>query len=355
MRDQLKHIVRGRISRAISLQPKGEMMKRNLFASTVFLLTLASLCICPPRSNGSEAVFMNMVTGSVQGTYYQFGLDLEKLMERNGIDLAVHNSDGSVENIYAVFKRPNTQLGIVQSDVLAFVAKVNTDPVLKEIANKIKMVYPLYNEEVHLVGKSSLKRFDDLDGKKVAIGQEGSGSYLTAKLFFKVSGVNPAEMVEVSADEALPQLKAGLIDAMFYVAGYPVKLFRDQVEDSDNLVILRIDNEKITEFYEKATIPKATYAWQDEDVSTVAIKSVLISYNFRMANCDNVGHFAEAMVTNIDWLQQNGHPKWKAVDLNYDLKGWEQYDCVKKRTARPQQKGRRQEINPVLDAIKDIL
>jgi hypothetical protein len=30
------------------------------------------------------------------------------------------------------------------------------------------------------------------------------------------------------------------------------------------------------------------------------------------------------------WLRENGHPKWKFVDLDYPLKGWEQYDCVKK-------------------------
>ena len=45
--------------------------------------------------------------------------------------------------MFAVYQRPATQLGIVQSDVLAFVARVETDPVLKRIATKIKMVFPL--------------------------------------------------------------------------------------------------------------------------------------------------------------------------------------------------------------------
>ena len=36
------------------------------------------------------------------------------------------------------------------------------------------------------------------------------------------------------------------------------------------------------------------------------------------------------MARRLDWLVQNGHPKWKQVDLNYQLKGWEQYSCVKK-------------------------
>lgn len=299
-------------------------------------------------------VEMGMVTGGPKGTYYQFGLNLEELAKKSGIKLRVDNSNGSVENIYAVFKRPHTQLGIVQSDVLAFVAKVQTDPVLKKIARKIKMVYPLYDEEVHLVGKSDLADFDDLDGKRVAVGKEGSGSYLTAKLLFEVSDVKPAEMVSVGGAEALQQLKAGEIDAMFYVAGYPVKLFTEQIAEADGLALLPITNKSVREFYGTTVIPENTYQWQGGVVNSVAVKSVLVSFDFRMANCDNVGKFAQTMAGNLDWLKENGHPKWNSVDLNYPLKGWEQYDCVKKYRvdAAPPQ---REEINPILEAIKDIL
>jgi len=114
---------------------------------------------------------MGIITGGEKGTYYQFGLNLAELVKPSGIKLSVANSSGSVENIYAVYRRPRTQLGIVQADVLAFVAKVQTDPVLKRIAKKIKMVFPLYNEEIHLLGRRDITDFDDLAGKRVAIGQ----------------------------------------------------------------------------------------------------------------------------------------------------------------------------------------
>lgn len=328
-------------------------MNSSILKKALMLLS-ACLFIVSSSAEAAETVEMGMVTGGPKGTYYQFGLNLEQLMKPNGIQLNVHNSDGSVENIYAVFKRPNTQLGIVQSDVLAFVAKVQTDPVLKQIAKKIKMVYPLYDEEVHLVGRRDIKEFDGLQGKKVAIGQEGSGSYLTAKLLFEVSGIKPAEIFVISADQALPKVKAGEIDAMFYVAGYPVKLFSEQVSSEDGLALLPIVNTGITEFYAKTTIPGGTYDWQPEAVDSVAVKSVLVSFNFRMARCENVGKFAEIIETNLDWLKQNGHPKWKSVDLDYPLKGWEQYDCVKKQIVK-ETAPRRGEINPVLEAIKGIL
>ena len=151
---------------------------------------------------------MGMVTGGPKGTYYQFGLNLAELVESKNIMLNVANSNGSVDNVFAVYKKPNTQMGIVQSDVLAFVAKVQTDPVLKKIAQKIKMVYPLYNEEVHLLGANNIADFDQLEGKKVAIGQEGSGTYLTAKLLFEVSGVKPADIADNCRRRGSPAIKS---------------------------------------------------------------------------------------------------------------------------------------------------
>lgn len=300
---------------------------------------------------------MGMITGGKKGTYYQFGLNLAKLVKPRGINLEAYNSSGSVENIYAVYRRPHTQLGIVQADVLAFVTKIQTDPVLKRIAKKIKMVFPLYNEEVHLVGRREITDFDDLNDRRVAIGKEGSGTYLTARLLFEVSDVTPREMVAIGTDDALTQLKDGNIDAMFYVAGMPVKLFTENVSEGDGLAVIPIVNKSILEFYPKAEIPGKTYTWQNETVRTVAVKAVLVSFDFRRNHCDNVGKLARILHDNLDWLRANGHPKWKYVDLNYPLKGWEQYDCVKKNLRKSQRPGRKkpQLINPVLEAIKEML
>jgi TRAP transporter TAXI family solute receptor len=306
----------------------------------------------------SAAVEMGLITGSEKGTYYQFGLNLQRLVKSSDIDLNVLTSKGSVENVYAVFQRPGTQMGIVQGDVLAFVARVQTDPVLKRIAKKIKMVFPLYNEEIHLLGRREIVDFDDLADRRVAIGREGSGTYLTARLLFKVSEVQPKEMVLIDTDEALAELKAGRIDAMFYVAGYPVKLFTESVADPDGLALIPITNKSILEFYPNVEIPAKTYAWQPSAVSTVAVKAVLVSYDFRQRDCESVGKFGQILANNLDWLRKNGHPKWKVVDLDYPLKGWEQYDCVRKYVQRqrpaPAGKGK-SSANPVLEAIKDML
>src|SRR5438093_11492066 len=122
------------------------------------------------------------------------------------------------------------------------------------------MVFPLYNEEIHLLGKKGITDFDDLAGRRVAIGRDGSGTYLTARLLFKLTDVAPAEMVPIDTSEALTELKAGRVDAMFYVAGYPVKLFKDDVTGADRLALVPITNKSATEFYPTVESPADVYA-----------------------------------------------------------------------------------------------
>ena len=326
------------------------MMKK---AAGLFLACLL-LALCGPAG----AADLALITGSEKGTYYQFGLNLQRLAKTRGLDLAVFPSKGSIENIDAVYQRPGVPLGIVQADVLAFVTRVQSDPVLKRIAKKTRMVFPLYNEEIHLLGRQEIANFDDLADRRVAIGREGSGTYLTARLLFKVSDVVPKEMVPIDTDEALAELTAGRIDAMFYVAGYPVRLLSESVAASDGLRLIPITNKSIAEFYPQAEIPGGTYAWQPTPVNTVAVKSVLISFDFRRKDCETIGRFARLVAENMEWLVTNGHPKWKSVDLTYPLKGWEQYDCVQrylgKRTAAAS-KPKAPSLNPVMEAIKDLL
>ena len=329
------------------------MGRTIIHALAVLLSVLTSV-------GAAAAADLGIITGGEKGTYYQFGLNLQALAKPREINLTVHPSKGSIENVYAVYQRPGVQLGIVQSDVLAFVARVQTDQTLQRIAKKTKMVFPLYNEEIHVLARQGVEQFEDLADKRVAIGREGSGTYLTARLLFNVSEVAPREMVPIDTDEALRELKAGRVDAMFYVAGYPVKLFTESVQAADNLNFVQILNKSITEFYPRAEIPANVYPWQTKAVPTVAVKAVLVSFDFQRRDCDTIGQFAKLVSDNMGWLTQNGHPKWKAVDLDFPLKGWDQYGCVRKylkkpetpRTAtRPSQGA----LNPVMDAVKQIL
>jgi len=324
-----------------------------------FLALSVMTAAFPAVALEAAPVELGLITGGERGTYYQFGLDIQKLLAQTAPTMAlnVYPSKGSVENIYAVYQRPATQMGIVQSDVLAFVFRIQSDPVLRRIARKVKMVFPLYNEEIHILGRKGITDFDDLADRRVAIGREGSGTYLTTRILLKMAEITPREMVLIDTDEALAELKAGRIDAMFYVAGYPVKLFAEKVAESDGLALVPVLNKTVLEFYERSEIPAQTYRWQPTSVTTAAIKAVLVSFDFRRADCDYIGRFAQTVTKNMDWLITNGHPKWKSVDLEYALRGWEQYDCVRKYLGKPIRTPTERPAsgNPVMDAIKEAL
>ena len=311
--------------------------------------------------SGTAAADLGLITAGANGTYHQFGLDLKRLVKRDGINLTVHPSKGSVDNISAVHQRPGIHMGIVQSDVLAFVvAALPSNPALAQIAQNTRMVFPLFSEEVHVLGRREIADLEQLAGRRVAIGEEGSGTNLTARLLFKLAGIAPGETLQLEGGKALAQLKAGRIDAMVYVAGYPVKLFKDQVTAEDGLALLPISSKTVLDAYDATEIPANVYDWQTTPVSTAAVRAVLVSHAVRGPGCEQIGRFAYQVATGMDWLMKNGHPRWKQVELDRPLAGWEQYECVRKHLARqPGQTSSRRtaasERNPVAESIKGIL
>jgi TRAP transporter TAXI family solute receptor len=312
------------------------------------------LVVCFGAVSALCATDLGLITAGEHGTYHQFGLDLKKLVRSAGINLTVYPSKGSVENIFAVFQRPGIQMGIVQSDVLAFVGGVQSNPDLARIAKSTRVVFPLFDEQVHVLARAGIVDFDDLAGKRVAIGQEGSGTHLTANLLFKLAEVLPSQKVPVDSREALGQLKAGRIDAMIYVAAYPVRLLQDQVTEADELALLPIWNKSILESYAPLEIAANVYGWQAKPVATVAVKALLVSFDFRGRECDSIGRFAGQIAKGRDWLTRNGHPKWKSVELDVPVKGWEQSDCVRKYVGSPARTGsRRDEPDPLAEMVKE--
>jgi len=69
-------------------------------------------------------------------------------------------------------------------------------------------------------------------------------------------------------------------------------------------------------------------------VRTTAVKAVLVSNDVRGPDRDGVGRVAQQIAAGLDWLKRHGHPKWRQVDLDYQLKGWEPSDCVRRYVGR---------------------
>ncbi len=290
--------------------------------------SLVTITICLFIFSSIQAAELSITTGGQKGTYFQIGSDISRLVQQHGLRLDVQESKGSLDNIVRIHGKNHRQIGIVQSDILEYL-RTSTDYKIRPAAKKIKMIAPLYNEEVHILAKKSIKRLSHLNGKNISIGPKKSGTAITASLLFKKSDVTPGKIVHTSAEQALNALRSEDIDAMVYVSGYPISLF-SQINNTDNLHLVPILDRRIGGSYIMSSIPKGTYTWQNGIVSTIAVKAVLAGYGYdeKEPYSKEVCEIGKIIHSNIDWLKRNGHSKWGNVRLDDSLTGWERNECI---------------------------
>lgn len=308
-----------------------------IFSTPLKRLTVAAWAVAaltmPVQAQDTK---LSIMTGSPTGTYIQIGRDLEGLMQQCGQDLEVVESAGSLENFLAVRQRASTQFGIVQSDVLEYMQTFSSnDPTVARAIHGVRIAFPLYQEEVHILARRDIADFSGLDGKRVAIGVEDSGTFLTASLMLSLTGIEPSETLTIAPGDALPQLEAGELDAFFYVAGAPAALYVENDIDAEQFHLLPIQDETLQAAYTPSTLAGGTYAFQADPVDLVAVKAVLMTYeynpsrdSYHRASCKGVSDLSSLILTQIDTLREEGHPKWKSVDLTDIPPGWSIASCV---------------------------
>lgn len=309
-----------------------------IFFKTLPILALLLVAMSPVSSPAHAAEFeKNIMTGGPQGTYIQIGRDLARLGAECSLTLNVVESAGSLENFIGVRQRRNTQFGIVQSDVLEYLKTYEAnDPEIQKAVAGVRIMFPLYNEEVHLLAKKEIASAEELNGKKVAIGKADSGTYLTASLVLDILRVTSAERLTIGAAEALDRLVAGEIDAFFYVAGAPASLFADERIDPEKFHLVPLTEAPLEATYTSTTVPAGTYPWLTGDVELVAVKAVLMTFDYDKSrnayhreSCKAVADFSGLLLSSLDRLKKEGHPKWKSVDLTDLPPGWQVGICVK--------------------------
>lgn len=295
---------------------------------------LAAFGIAAPAA--ASAFERNILTGGPTGTYIQIGGDMSGLASACGIELNVRESAGSLENFLGVRKRRHTQLGIVQSDVLEYLKTYSSeDPEIARAIFGVRIAFPLYNEEVHILAKRDVNSLADLNGRRVAVGVEDSGTFLTASLVLDLAGVVPAERLTINADTSLQMLQDGTIDAFFYVAGAPTKIFQTDAIDPEKLHLLSVTDPTLSAVYTPSKIEAGTYPFQTDTIDVVAVKAVLMTYEYtpqrnayHRESCKAVSDVAHLIAKEFNTLQASGHPKWNDVDLNDIPPGWNISQCV---------------------------
>lgn len=292
-----------------------------------------------PRSLG-------LMTGPETGTYIAFGKDISKIAANDSMPVEVLPSSGSIDNIRRITEASeNASVGIVQSDVLGFL-KRSQNPRSQAIAERLRLIFPFYSEEVHVLATDTTKSFKELEGKRVVVGQPGSGNMLTSVNLLALMKVKPARMMQMSPEEGVVSVLAGEADAVIFTAGKPVTLFSnlEQMRTDFNgkyakllghVHFLPVTGKEVEAEYNKAEITPQDYSFVKKPVPTVSVTSLLVAYdfsseknNYYRTRCGQLESLGRTIRTNLSWLKENGHPKWKEVDPYRTVALWQREECA---------------------------
>lgn len=283
-----------------------------------------------PAPEGGEApaetVKMTMGTGGTTGTYYAFGGVIANVINAKdvGVEINVQSTGASKANIYLVHDG-EADLAIVQNDVMDY-GYNGTDLFAAEgKADGFRTVAALYAEVCQVVSTKDITSIADLKGKRVSVGDAGSGVEFNARQILEAYGMtfDDIEVNNLGFGDSSDALKDGKIDAFFCTAGAPTTAIVELATTND-INLLEVDDEHAAKlaaaypYYTTYPIPGGSYKGVDNDVQTVAIKATLICspdlaedtvYNLTKAIFDNQAEIAAA------------HAKGQELSLEYATTG----------------------------------
>jgi TRAP-type uncharacterized transport system substrate-binding protein len=206
------------------------------------------------------------------------------------------------------------------------------------------VVTPLYTEEIHAIARrdSPLSFMHELREARINVGPDPGNRGLTAaRLYQRMFGtpISPANVSTLSDEAALNRLvKDKSLDVVLIVAGQPAKWLKDLPPDlAQSLKVLKLDRnhplgQKAIEAYLPATLHAASYGkWLSQDVPTLATIAFLVTLDYtNSAAAQRLDAFLRAVCRNMPALRQQGHPKWREVQLGLELEtGWPYHPAVK--------------------------
>ncbi|MGL5526453.1 MAG: TAXI family TRAP transporter solute-binding subunit [Aeromonas veronii] len=263
-------------------------MYQQMYKRMVYSMIGMMLGCIPAAIAKSASIQMTIGTGSVTGVYYPVGGTICQLVNSTQTDqmCAVESTGGSVENIKLLSKK-ELQLAVVQYSVLQQAILGIGDFASAPVSN----VYPvlsLYAEPLNLVvsADSDIFALDDIKGKRVDIGNPGSGDRNTVSaLFHSLNWSNKdfSTLTGYKAAERSDALCSGKIDSFFIVAAHPNQVIREAIGKC-NAKLVPIEGEEASvflahnPFYSKQVIPAATYRLRDDKINTVGTTAILATH-----------------------------------------------------------------------------
>jgi len=313
------------------------------FASASMALVLPNFPASADQSDSDDQAVIAMATGGQSGTYWTIGSNVSQVLEliKSPVGVEVRPSTGTFESLEKLHNG-EVQMAIVQSDLLSEMRNSSLEK-YRNWYDNTRLVFSLYGEEVHVVARTDkFNSFLDLDGKRVAVGAQTSGSAHTASVLEGIAGIK-FERRFLSGNDAVSALlsdRDDAVDAMIYVAGAPVNLFEElealtDVNNSPTLEFIPIVSETIhtDPRYLSTRIKGSQYnhLLASSDIETVAVPAALVTYKYREGGdaCSYVGSVAKGIWDYLEALQGgDNHNKWREVDLNSSIAGVNISPCV---------------------------
>ncbi len=257
---------------------------------------IAGLCLtmgllAGPASADAKTTFVTIGTGGITGVYYPTGGAIAQIVnakrDQYGLRCTVESTGGSVFNVNAVMSG-DLEFGIVQSDRQYQAWNGMAEWQEKGAQKDLRAVFSIHPETITLVASvsSGIKTLKDCKGKRVNIGNPGSGQRQNSIDALTAAGLDWEKDIQaegVKAAEAPGLLQDGRIDAFFYTVGHPSGAIKEATAGATKVSLVPItevaDLLQKLPYYAKAVIPIKFYegAVNDADVPTFGVKATFVT------------------------------------------------------------------------------
>ncbi|MGP5436722.1 TAXI family TRAP transporter solute-binding subunit [Psychrobacter alimentarius] len=297
-------------------------LKSPLLLSAMLSAILGLTACSSPSSENSESAaadssatdenkldtkFLTIATGGASGPYNIIGTSLSEVYVKTfGVNSKTQTTGASVENVN-LLTQGKVDMVLALSDVVtdAVEGKNNFD---KPITN-IQQLAVLYPNVVQIVTtkKSGIKNIEDLKGKRIAVGDQGSGTEVNARTLLEGFGITYDDVTVdyLGFSEAADGMKAGKIEAAFFSSGLPNSSLME-LEQGLDLQLVTIDQNKLKEiiqskpYFKTFEIPAGTYG-NDAAIPTAAIMNALL-VSSDLSEADGY-KLTKALFDNLDGLK----------------------------------------------------
>lgn len=258
--------------------------------NTSLMGSVAALGVVIGSAAFAQQTFISIGTGGVTGVYYPAGGAICRLVNRDradhGIRCGVESTGGSIFNLNAV-RSGELEFGVAQSDWQFHAFNGTSNFADQGPDENLRAVFALHPEPFTVVARADagINSFADLRGKRVNVGNPGSGQRGTMELVMETIGWTMSDFAVVSELQAGEQAQAlcdNNIDAIVYTVGHPSGAIQEATTACDTVLVNVTEPEvmelvEATPFYRVATIPGGMYRGTSSDVTTFGVGATFVT------------------------------------------------------------------------------